>query len=69
MRVLQTRFVILHLLVDSTASFDLVILNRKEEKLALIEFKAKNAHNHEHAKDFCKLMNPAEGENALRYFI
>ncbi len=52
-----------------SASFDLVILNRKEEKLALIEFKAKNAHNHEHAKDFCKLMNPAEGENALRYFI
>ena len=50
--------------------FDLVIFNDKLQRIALIEFKANNASEHEHKKDFVKLNNPKEGdENVLRYFI
>lgn len=54
-----------------SANFDLVIFDsNRETRLALIEFKAKNASAHSHAKDFCKLGNEKEGNDAtLRYFI
>ena len=51
-----------------SGEFDLVIFNNRLERIALIEFKANNASDHEHMKDFVKLNNPTEGD-ALRYFI
>ncbi len=51
-----------------SGEFDLVIFNNRLERIALIEFKANNASDHEHLKDFVKLNNPNEGKN-LRYFI
>lgn len=48
--------------------FDLVIFNNQLMRIALIEFKANNASDNEHMKDFVKLSNPKEGD-ALRYFI
>lgn len=54
-----------------SANFDLVIFaSDKKTRLALIEFKAKNASAHSHAKDFCKLSSKEEGnDTTLRYFI
>lgn len=50
--------------------FDLVIFNDKLQRIALIEFKANNASEHEHKKDFVKLNNLEEGdETVLRHFI
>lgn len=51
-----------------SGQFDLVIFNNRLERIALIEFKANNASDHEHLKDYVKLNNPKEGD-ALRYFI
>lgn len=51
-----------------SGEFDLVIFNNRLERIALIEFKANNASDHEHIKDFCKLNNPKEGV-VLKYFI
>ena len=51
-----------------SGEFDLVIFNNRLERIALIEFKANNASNHEHMKDFVKLNNPKEGD-VLKYFI
>ena len=51
-----------------SGEFDLVIFNNRLERIALIEFKANNASDHEHLKDFVKLNNPKEGD-VLRYFI
>ena len=51
-----------------SGEFDLVIFNNRLERIALIEFKANNASDNEHMKDFVKLNNPIEGD-ALRYFI
>lgn len=52
-----------------SASFDLVIHDKNYQRIALIEFKAKNAGSHEHLKDFVKLTNPDEGSNICCYFI
>jgi hypothetical protein len=52
-----------------SASFDLVIHDKGYHRIALIEFKAKNADEHEHKKDFVKLDNPKEGEGIERFFI
>ena len=53
-----------------SGEFDLVIFNEKLQRIALIEFKANNASNHNHLKDFVKLNNKKEGDdNVLRYFI
>ena len=61
-----------------SGEFDLVIYELEEYKLkrrCLIEFKANNASELDHKKDFVKLNNPdewsKEGENdvELRYFI
>ena len=53
-----------------SGEFDLVIFNEKLQRIALIEFKANNASEHDHEKDFVKLNNKKEGDgNVLRYFI
>ena len=53
-----------------SAKFDLVIYNDKLERVCLIEFKANNADEIDHKKDFLKLNNVGEGgEDVLRYFI
>ena len=53
-----------------SAEFDLVIYNDKFERVCLIEFKANNADEIDHKKDFLKLNNIGEGgEDVLRYFI
>ena len=53
-----------------SAEFDLVIYNENLKRVCLIEFKAKNANEKNHWKDFVKLNNEHEGdENVLRYLI
>lgn len=53
-----------------SGEFDLVIFNEKMQRIALIEFKANNASEHDHEKDFVKLNNNKEGnDKVLRYFI
>ncbi len=53
-----------------SAEFDLVIFNENGERKCLIEFKANNADEHDHWKDFVKLNNSNEGgEDVLRYFV
>lgn len=53
-----------------SGEFDLVIFDNRLKRIALIEFKANNATEHEHIKDFVKLNNPEEGDNNVyRYFI
>ena len=53
-----------------SASFDMVIYDENMRRRCLIEFKALNAAEHEHLKDFVKLNNPEEGDDdVLRYFI
>jgi len=51
-----------------SASFDLTIKDSNGNNVAIIEFKAKNAHPHEYAKDICKLWNPEE-KAKYKYFI
>ena len=43
-----------------SASFDLTIKDSNGNNVVIVEFKAKNAHPHEYAKDICKLWNPKE---------
>ena len=58
------------LLKGQSANFDLVIHDMNLNRIALIEFKANNADDNDHAKDFKKLSNQEEGNNnVLRYFI
>ena len=52
-----------------SASFDLVIHDNAYKRIALMEFKANNADQHEHKKDFVKLDNPMEGDGLERFFI
>lgn len=53
-----------------SAEFDLVIFDENGERKCLIEFKANNADEHDHWKDFVKLNNENEGgEEVLRFFI
>lgn len=53
-----------------SAQFDLVIHDENFKRIALIEFKANNADEHDHYKDFVKLNNSIESdENTLRYLI
>lgn len=53
-----------------SAMFDLVIFDKAQTHLALIEFKAGNPNEKSHHKDLLKLSNPKEGSNdTLRYFI
>lgn len=53
-----------------SAEFDLVIFDESGERKCLIEFKANNADEHDHWKDFVKLNNEKEGDKeVLRYFI
>ncbi len=53
-----------------SAEFDLVIFDENLKRKCLIEFKANNADEHEHLKDFVKLNNSEEGgDDVLRYFI
>lgn len=54
-----------------SAMFDLVIYDEYLKRRCLIEFKAKNADEKDHKKDFIKLNNPNEGgkDEVLRYFI
>jgi len=54
-----------------SGNFDLTILNKERQLVAIIEFKAKSSSPHAYAKDFCKLWNPNEGQgkNTCRYFI
>ncbi len=51
-----------------SANFDLSIIDKDGAIIALIEFKAKMASEHEYAKDFCKLCNPTE-KSVYKYFI
>ena len=52
-----------------SASFDLAIHDKDYQRIALVEFKANNAGEHEHRKDYVKLMNSKEGENIACFFI
>lgn len=54
-----------------SANFDLVIHDNKYNRIALIEFKAKNSDKKKHQKDFVKLKNEKEATNGsiLKYFI
>ena len=53
-----------------SAEFDLVILDEQKKRRCLVEFKAKNASEHDHKKDFVKLNNSNEADNdVLCYFI
>ncbi len=53
-----------------SGEFDLVVFDNHLQRIALIEFKANNASEHDHLKDFVKLNNVVEGDsNVLRYFI
>lgn len=53
-----------------SGEFDMVIYDNKFNRVCLIEFKANNAEEKEHTKDFLKLNNKEEGnKNVLRYFI
>ena len=51
-----------------SAEFDLVIYDENLNRICLVEFKALNANEHDHKKDFVKLNN-IEEEGYLRYFI
>lgn len=51
-----------------SASFDLSIIDKNRNTIAIFEFKAKNANPHEYAKDFCKLWNPVE-KSSYKYFL
>lgn len=51
-----------------SASFDLSIIDKKGNTIAIIEFKAKMASKHEYAKDICKLWNPNE-KSFYKYFL
>ena len=56
--------------IGRCAEFDLVIFDEKMNRRCLVEFKANNASEHDHEKDFVKLNNTNEGSNdVLRYFI
>ncbi|WP_052306009.1 hypothetical protein [Phocaeicola salanitronis] len=58
------------LLAGQSANFDFVIHDNNFRRIALIEFKANNADEYDHAKDFKKLNNQEEGDDSvLRYFI
>lgn len=50
-----------------SGEFDMVIFNEDQERVCLIEFKANNADETDHEKDFLKLEK--EGEGILTYFI
>ena len=53
-----------------SAEFDLVIYDEQFNRIGLFEFKANNAGEHDHWKDFVKLENEKEGnDKVLRYFI
>ena len=53
-----------------SAEFDLVIFDDNLKRICLIEFKANNANEHDHLKDFVKLNNKNEGgQEVLCYFI
>ena len=53
-----------------SAEFDLVIFDEDRKRRCLVEFKANNASEHDHWKDFVKLNNPNEDKSdVLRYFI
>lgn len=53
-----------------SAEFDLVIFDEERKRRCLVEFKANNASEHDHWKDFVKLNNPNEDKSdVLRYFI
>lgn len=52
-----------------SGNFDLTINNNEGDTVAIIEFKAKLPEKHSYKKDFCKLWNPLEGKEILRYFI
>lgn len=52
-----------------SASFDLAIHDKDYQRIALVEFKANNAGEHEHRKDYVKLMNSEEGNNIACFFI
>lgn len=53
-----------------SAEFDLVIYNEKLERVCLIEFKANNADEIDHKKDFVKLDSLTEGaDNVSRFFV
>lgn len=51
-----------------SASFDLSIVDKSNNTIAIIEFKAKNSDPHEYAKDLCKLWNPNE-KSRYKYFL
>ncbi len=58
------------LLKGQSANFDIVIHDGNFNRIALIEFKANNASEKDHAKDFKKLNNQEEGDDSvLRFFI
>ena len=50
-----------------SGEFDMVIFNEDQERVCLIEFKANNADETDHEKDFLKLEK--EGDGILTYFI
>lgn len=53
-----------------SGEFDMVIFNKELKRICLIEFKANNASDLDHLKDFVKLNEEKEGgENVLRYFV
>ena len=51
-----------------SASFDLSIVDKSNNTIAIIEFKAKNSDPHEYAKDLCKLWNPNE-KSRYKYLL
>jgi len=51
-----------------SANFDLTIVDKDRNTIAIIEFKAKNPNPHEYAKDLCKLWNPEE-KSTYKYFL
>ena len=51
-----------------SANFDLTIVDKDRKTIAIIEFKAKMASEHEYAKDLCKLWNPNE-KSSYKYFL
>lgn len=52
------------------ALFDLSVLDAEFNRIALIEFKAKNPKRECYEKDMAKLSNPAEDDaNTLKYFL
>ena len=51
-----------------SASFDLSIVDKDGNTIAIIEFKAKSSDPHEYAKDLCKLWNREE-KSHYKYFL